>query len=127
MNVSTKKGLMGRYIVSDPNICPGQPTFRGTRVLVADVLEQVAHGMAWDAIVAEWRGSVSRAAIAEAVQLAREAFAGHATTFPRLQPQRENHFPPAPPPKAQEELHSVFGLVARGWATDEVAREPGGR
>jgi uncharacterized protein (DUF433 family) len=65
---------MGRYIVSDPKVCHGQPTFRGTRILVTDVLEQVAHGMAWDAIVEEWRGSVSRAAIAEAVRLASEAF-----------------------------------------------------
>ena len=73
-----KKRLIGRYIVSDPKICHGQPTFRGTRILVADVLEQVSHGMAWDAIVEEWRGSVSRAAIAEAVRLASEAFTEHA-------------------------------------------------
>ena len=70
-----KKKLMGRYVVSDPKVCHGQPTFRGTRILVADVLEQVAHGMAWDTIVEEWRGSISRAAIAEAVSLARDAFA----------------------------------------------------
>jgi hypothetical protein len=37
------------------------------------VLEQVANGMAWDAIVEEWRGKVSPDAIAEAVRLAREA------------------------------------------------------
>ena len=73
-----KKKLIGRYIVSDPKICHGQPTFRGTRILVADVLEQVAGGMAWDTIVEEWRGAVSRAAIAEAVRLASEAFAEHA-------------------------------------------------
>ncbi len=41
--------------------------------MVADVLEQVASGMAWDAIVEEWRGKVSQEAIAEAVRLAREA------------------------------------------------------
>jgi uncharacterized protein (DUF433 family) len=46
--------------------------------LVADVLEQVASGMAWDAIVEEWRGSVNRNAIAEAVRLASESFAQHA-------------------------------------------------
>ena len=28
-----------RYIASDPEICHGEPTFRGTRILVADVLE----------------------------------------------------------------------------------------
>ena len=46
--------LLGRYIVIDPQICHGQPTFRGTRIMVAQVLEQVASGMAWEAIVEEW-------------------------------------------------------------------------
>jgi hypothetical protein len=36
------KRMIGRYIVADPEICHGQPTFRGTRILVADVMEQVA-------------------------------------------------------------------------------------
>ena len=25
--------LLGRYIVTDPQICHGQPTFRGTRIM----------------------------------------------------------------------------------------------
>ena len=58
---------LGRYVVADPAICHGQPTFRGTRILVADVLEQVAMGMAWEAIVAEWRGALTEEAIAETV------------------------------------------------------------
>jgi uncharacterized protein (DUF433 family) len=73
-----KKMLMGRYIVSDPKICHGQPTFRGTRILVADVLEQVASGMAGESILAEWRGSISEGAIAEAVRAAKESFQEHA-------------------------------------------------
>jgi uncharacterized protein (DUF433 family) len=73
-----KKILMGRYIVSDPKICHGQPTFRGTRILMADVLEQVASGMAWESIVAEWRGSISEGAIAEAVSAAKETSQKHA-------------------------------------------------
>ena len=64
---------LGRYVVADPAICHGQLTFRGTRILVADVLEQVAMGMAWEAIIAEWRGAVTKEAIAEATRLAREA------------------------------------------------------
>jgi len=40
---------------------------------VTDVLEQVANGMAWEAIVDDWRGDVSKEAIADAVRLAREA------------------------------------------------------
>ena len=51
-----EKKPLGRYIVADPAICHGEPTFRGTRILVSDVLEQVASGMAWEAIVEEWRG-----------------------------------------------------------------------
>jgi len=52
----------------------GQPTFRGARILVCDVLEQVASGMAWETVVEEWRGEVSKDAIAEAVRLASQAF-----------------------------------------------------
>jgi uncharacterized protein (DUF433 family) len=69
-----KQTLLGRFVVTDPKICHGQPTFRGTRILVADVLELVASGLAWETIVQEWRGSISKEAIAEAVRLATEAF-----------------------------------------------------
>ncbi len=76
---------LGRYIVVDPAVCHGRPTFRGTRILVADVLEQVASGLAWEAIVDEWRGAVSREAIAEAVRLAREALLVHGGSLPLVQ------------------------------------------
>lgn len=66
--------LFGRYIVSDPEICHGKPTFRGTRILVADVLEQVAEELAWEAIIEEWRGRITKEAITEAVSLSRQAF-----------------------------------------------------
>ena len=69
-----RKKALGRHIVVDPEICHGQPTFLGTRVRVAQVLKQVAQGMDWNTIIWQWRGSVSRDAIAEAVQLAGEAF-----------------------------------------------------
>ena len=73
--------LLGRSIVTDPQICHGQPTFRGTRIMVTQVLEQVASGMAWEAIVDEWRGSVSKEAIAEAVRLAMQAFVDHVDEY----------------------------------------------
>ncbi len=63
--------LVGRYIVTDPEICHGKPTFRGTRILVADVLDQVADGLAWETIIEEWRNSISHEAIAEAVRKSR--------------------------------------------------------
>ena len=46
--------LIGRYIVSDPRVCHGKPTGRGTRIFVSQVLEQVAAGMAWEMIAGEW-------------------------------------------------------------------------
>ncbi len=69
-----QKNPFGRHIVADPEICHGQPTFLGTRIRVTQVLKQVAKGTDWDRIIWQWRGSVSREAIAEAVQLASEAF-----------------------------------------------------
>jgi uncharacterized protein (DUF433 family) len=76
-----QRKLLGRYMVADPEICHGKPTFVGTRVMVAQVLKQVAKGMPWDAISAEWRGSVSKEAIAEAVELAQRTFEDHATEY----------------------------------------------
>ena len=70
--------FLGRFVVSDPAVCHGRPTFRGTRVFVSDVLDDVARGMAWEAIIERWHGSVSKEAIAEAVRLAREALLNHA-------------------------------------------------
>ena len=59
---------LGRYIVADPKICHGKPTFIGTRIMVWQVIEQVSEGMAWDEIVADLRGSVTKDAIAEAIE-----------------------------------------------------------
>ncbi len=59
---------LGRYIVADPTICHGEPTFRGTRIMIADMREQVESGVAWGAIV-------------EVVRMAREA---RVTYAPRL-------------------------------------------
>jgi uncharacterized protein (DUF433 family) len=72
---------LGRYIVSDPAICHGKPTFRGTRVLVSDVLEMVADGMAWETIIEEWHHHIGKEAIAEAVTLSSEAFLKHTHEF----------------------------------------------
>jgi uncharacterized protein (DUF433 family) len=76
-----KVKLVGRYIVTDPNICHGKPTFRGTRIFVEDVLEQVARGMAWESIIEDWHGSITKEAIAEAVQLAGRAFIEHVDEY----------------------------------------------
>jgi uncharacterized protein (DUF433 family) len=76
-----KRIVLGRYIVADPEICHGKPTFVGTRIMVWQVLGQVAKGMSWEAISAEWRGSVTREAIAEAIEIAQRAFVDHAKEY----------------------------------------------
>jgi uncharacterized protein (DUF433 family) len=76
--VSIQTQSLGRWIVADPRVCHGKPTFRSTRIMVWQVLEMVASGMAWETIVEQWDGKVTRDAIAEAVNLANRSFLLHA-------------------------------------------------
>jgi uncharacterized protein (DUF433 family) len=64
---------LGEYIVADPRICHGKPTYKGSRVMVWQVMEALEDGESWDEIVQAWRGAVSRKAIAETIRLARSA------------------------------------------------------
>jgi uncharacterized protein (DUF433 family) len=68
-----KAKRIGRYLCADPRVCHGQLTFRGTRILVGDILELVADGMNWDDIIQECHESIPRAAIAEAIRVAGRA------------------------------------------------------
>src|SRR5258708_38477038 len=66
---------LGRHIVADPLICHGQPTFKGTRIMVWQVLDDVAEGRSWDFICnVRWEGRIPLAAVAEAVKLAQKAW-----------------------------------------------------
>jgi uncharacterized protein (DUF433 family) len=69
----TKCEEYGEHIVSDPEICGGELTFKGTRIFVKDVLEMVAEGMPWEQIIETWFGRINHDAIAEAVDLANAA------------------------------------------------------
>jgi uncharacterized protein (DUF433 family) len=71
---SASFGDLGQYITVDPKVCGGRPTFKGSRVMVWQVLDQIAEGMPWGQISWSWRGKVSHEAIAEAVQLAAGQF-----------------------------------------------------
>jgi uncharacterized protein (DUF433 family) len=75
------KKSFGRYIVSDPLICHGRLTFRGTRVMVEGVLQLVEEGMDWGAIIKGFHGSITRPAIAEAVRLANRALSKQAGEY----------------------------------------------
>jgi uncharacterized protein (DUF433 family) len=64
---------LGQYIVADPHICHGKLTFKGTRIMVWQILDELEHGMSPEQIVKAWAGRVSRAAISESIRLARGA------------------------------------------------------
>lgn len=81
MREGGKVRLLGRYIVADPRICHGKPTFRGTRIMVWQVLEMLAEGLAWETIIEECHYSITKDAIAEAIRLSGEAFLRHADEF----------------------------------------------
>ena len=64
---------LGRHIVVDPYICHGQPTFKGTRIMVKSVLEMLVKGWDWDRVSAAYDGRIDHAAIDEALLLAGES------------------------------------------------------
>lgn len=88
---------LGRYLVSDPYICHGKPTFKGTRVMVHLVIEDFEY---WhlNELAYEYPG-VSREALVEALRLA-------ATIFGKIH--SVSYFPPIPPSRESiEEAKNV--------------------
>jgi len=72
---AAKRLELGQHIVADPEICHGQPTFKGTRIMVWQVLDDVADGRSWEFICNKrWGGRIPLSAVAEAVRLARAAW-----------------------------------------------------
>ena len=61
---------LGEYIVADPLICHGKPTYKGTRIMVWQVLQDLARGESVEELVKAWGGHVSRPAILETIRLA---------------------------------------------------------
>jgi uncharacterized protein (DUF433 family) len=61
---------LGRYIVVDSRICHGKPTYKGTRIMVWQILEAQADGESVDDLVKAWGGHVKREAILETIRLA---------------------------------------------------------
>ena len=61
------------YVAVDPAVSHGAACIKGTRIMVWQILDELAYGMTPDEIVKAWGGRVPRAAIAESVQLARHS------------------------------------------------------
>jgi uncharacterized protein (DUF433 family) len=71
---------LGRWIVADPAICHGKPTFRNTRIMVWQVLEMAADGMDLVSIEEQWSGKITKDAVAEALQLFMLSDSGRAVS-----------------------------------------------
>lgn len=72
-NGKVQRVELGRFIVADPKICHGKPTYKGTRIMVWQVLAMLERGESWDYIRKAWPGRVSDEAIAETIRLARSS------------------------------------------------------
>ena len=63
---------VGRYVVLDDEICHGKPTFKGTRVLVSDVIELLATGLSIQEVVRDYYPSLDVEMIKDALVWAAE-------------------------------------------------------
>ena len=73
----------GKFVVRAPGVCGGRPTFKYTRIEITGTLDRLAAGETIDAIVAGYRGKVSREAVIEAIQLISRQFL---KALPKLEP-----------------------------------------
>ena len=73
---------MGKYsrIVRNPEICGGQPTIRGTRVLVLDILDWIKEGETFNSIIENFP-SISREDIQEIIRYAQDIIAGEMIVY----------------------------------------------
>lgn len=60
---------LNKYIVADTEICHGRPTFRGTRIIVSDIIELVAAGNSVETIIDQYP-SLNREMIQGALEYA---------------------------------------------------------
>jgi len=56
----------------DPKVCNGKPVIRGTRIPVSVILEQVAEGVSWDQLLADYP-EIEKEDIQAALIYARES------------------------------------------------------
>lgn len=67
--------VLNDQIIANSSVCHGQPTFKGTRIMVWQVLEELQDGASFDDIIASYP-SLSRGAISAALQYAADKIRG---------------------------------------------------
>jgi len=75
---------MNKHIVIDPKICHGTPTFKGTRVMVWQVLEMLENGASTEEIL-EAYPSLTKEAIRAALHYATEITRGANNVSPGVE------------------------------------------
>jgi len=65
---------ISKFIVADSEICHGKPTFRGTRVLVSDVIELVADGVPVQEILRDYYPSLNKIMVKDALEWADRSY-----------------------------------------------------
>ncbi|MBI2043774.1 DUF433 domain-containing protein [Candidatus Pacearchaeota archaeon] len=54
---------INEYIVADSEVCEGKPVFKGTRIMIWQVLELLAGGVTVDEIIKDYFPQISRKAV----------------------------------------------------------------
>ena len=67
-------------IVRDPEICGGQPTIKGTRVLVLDILDWIKEGEGFDEILSNFP-SITLDDIKAIIEYAKEMISGEIVLY----------------------------------------------
>jgi len=73
-----KRVEINKYIIADPEICHGKPTFKGTRIMVWQILEMLKDGETTKDIIAAFPSLKSqqiKAALDYASSLTKEGYA----------------------------------------------------
>ena len=65
---------LGQHIVRAIGVCGGRPTVKDTRIEMSHLLDRVAQGDSIEEIVGDYRGRVSREAVAEAIEITNRFF-----------------------------------------------------
>ncbi len=67
---------INEYIVADKNICHGKPTFKGTRIMVWQVLDLLQTGLTIDEIIKDYFPQLTKEAILSAIGYASKLIEG---------------------------------------------------
>ena len=76
---------ISEHIVVDSEICHGKHTFKGTRVLVSDVIELVADGVSVQEIIRDYYPSLNKSMIKDALEWAAKVVSGgHRVSYAKI-------------------------------------------